>query len=50
MSVAVVVAAVARRIGRARTPACAADAGGMPPSPPFGGRPASSAAMAIVSV
>jgi len=50
MTVAVVVVAAACRIGRARKPMCAADAGGMPPSPPFGGRPASSAAMAIVSV
>ena len=49
MAVAVVVVAAAGRVGRARRLTCATDAGGMPPSPPFDGRPASSAAMATVT-
>ena len=49
MAVAVVVAAVADRVGRARKSTCAANAGGMPPSPPFDGRPASSAVVATVT-
>ena len=50
MAVAVVVVAVARRIGRARKSTCVADFSGMPPLPPFDGRPASSAAIATVAV
>ena len=49
MAVAVVVVAAAGRVGRARRFTCAADTGGMPPSPPFDGPPASSAAMATVT-
>jgi hypothetical protein len=49
MAVAVVVVAVARRIGRDRKSTRAADTGGTPPSPPFDGRPASSAVMATAT-
>ena len=49
MAVAVVAAAVVRGFGLARKSTCAADGGGMPPSPPFDGRPASSSIMAIVT-
>ena len=45
MAVVVVAVAVALRVGRVRKSACSADAGGMPPSLPFDGRPASSAAV-----
>ena len=49
-AVAVVVVAVACRAGRAQKSTCAANAGGMPPSPPYDGRPASSAVMATAIV
>ena len=45
-AVAVAVVAVVRCIGRARKSTCAAGAGSMLQSPPFDGRPASSAVMA----
>ena len=50
MAVAVVVVAATCRIGRARKSACTTDASGIPPSPSFDGRPASSTAMAAVAV
>ena len=50
MAVAVLDVDVAGRVDRARKSTCTADAGGMPPSPSFDGRPASSAAMATVTV
>ena len=50
MAVAVVAAAVVRGIGGARKSTGAADAGGVPPTPPYDGQPASSAVMATTIV